>query len=203
MEKVLAVFGLIGIIAVPVGLIWLVYSFVKRKKKLIPILTIILGIFVFALTATVLPDSESAETATTTTTKSSGSDDIEEVEDTDFNEDTDYIDYNDVNEANYDEISYDDLARDPDEHEGDMVTLSGTIIQVIEDDKYPEYRLAVDDNYDNIVLIEIPKKIMESRVLENDEITIYGQSAGTFDYESTSGEQVTVPAVAVHKYETQ
>ncbi len=113
----------------------------------------------------------------------------------DENENIDTADYNT-------DITYDDLARNPDDNEGENVTLSGTIIQVLEGTSSSQYRLAVDDDYNNIVLIDIPEELLESRVLEDDVLTIYGESEGTVDYESTMGGNITVPFVSVDKFET-
>ncbi|EGO8997167.1 hypothetical protein D2A77_14225, partial [Enterococcus faecalis] len=41
------------------------------------------------------------------------------------------------------DISYDDLARNPENNKGKKLTLSGTIIQVIEGTDYSQYRLAM------------------------------------------------------------
>lgn len=106
----------------------------------------------------------------------------------------------DINEYST-EITYDELARNPEKNKGKKIILSGTIIQVIEGKDYSQYRLAVDDNYDHIVFIEIPKSLLSSRILENDIIKIYGQSYGTIDYESTLSGNITVPAITVDKFE--
>ncbi|WP_279260111.1 hypothetical protein [Enterococcus faecalis] len=99
------------------------------------------------------------------------------------------------------DISYDDLARNPENNKGKKLTLSGTIIQVIEGTDYSQYRLAMDDDYDRIVFIEISKSLLSSRILNNDIVTIYGKSYGTIDYESTLSGNITVPAIAVDKFE--
>lgn len=99
------------------------------------------------------------------------------------------------------DISYDDLARNPENNKGKKLTLSGTIIQVIEGTDYSQYRLAMDDDYDRIVFIEIPKSLLSSRILNNDIVTIYGKSYGTIGYESTLSGNITVPAIAVDKFE--
>ena len=61
--------------------------------------------------------------------------------------------------------------------------------------------MAVDQDYDKMVLIEVPTDQLSSRILENDLITIYGASQGTIDYESTIGGTNTVPAITVDKFE--
>lgn len=107
-----------------------------------------------------------------------------------------------VNIADYNTgVTYDNLARNPEDTEGQKVTLSGEIAQVIEDEDFSQYRLAIDGDYDKMVLIQIPKELLTSRVLENDLITVYGESLGTIDYESTMGGQITIPAVNVDKFE--
>ncbi|MDN6572405.1 MAG: hypothetical protein L0L22_15595, partial [Staphylococcus equorum] len=89
----------------------------------------------------------------------------DESEEIELEEDSN-TDYDNVDPADYDTgITYDDLARNPDDNKFENVTLSGTIIQVLEGASSSQYRLAVDDNYDNIVLIDIPEKLLDSRVL--------------------------------------
>lgn len=100
-------------------------------------------------------------------------------------------------------ITYDNLARNPDEHMGDKVKFYGKIIQVMESDtgEYTQYRFAIDDNYDTVAYIEISKEQLTSRLLEDDLVTIYGESFGTITYESTMGGNITVPAIIVNMFE--
>lgn len=83
-------------------------------------------------------------------------------------------------------ITYDQLARTPDDYYGKKVKFSGKVVQVIEgsgDDV--QIRLAVNDDYDTILFGQYSSDIVSSRVLEDDYITIYGMSVGTISYEST------------------
>lgn len=96
-------------------------------------------------------------------------------------------------------ITYEQLARTPDEYEGKLVKFMGKVIQVIEGDDLVQIRFAVDENYDEIIFCEYEKSIVNSRVLENDLITIYGTSYGLYSYESTMGGQITVPGVVIDK----
>lgn len=64
-------------------------------------------------------------------------------------------------------ITYDQLARTPDDYLAEKVKFSGEVLQVMESDGYTAIRLAVNGDYDNV---------------------IYGQyesSTGLFTYEST------------------
>ena len=96
-------------------------------------------------------------------------------------------------------ITYEQLARTPDEYEGKLVKFVGKVIQVIEGDDIVQIRFAVEENYDEIIFCEYEKDIVNSRVLEGDLITIYGTSYGLYSYESTMGGKITVPAVAIDK----
>ncbi|WP_017549791.1 hypothetical protein [Salinicoccus carnicancri] len=101
-------------------------------------------------------------------------------------------------------ISYEDLARNPDEFTGEKVKFSGKIIQVMDGDDYSQMRLAVNDDYNKVIYIEVAKDLMEDgRILEDDYITVMGVSFGLLDYESTLGGQITVPAIVVDDFELQ
>lgn len=95
-------------------------------------------------------------------------------------------------------ITYNQLARTPDEYEGKKVKFKGKVIQVIEGTLETQIRLAVNSDYDDILFCSIPKNLTAStRILEDDYITIMGISEGLISYESTMGGQITIPSVSV------
>ncbi|MBR1845187.1 MAG: hypothetical protein IJ792_01150 [Oscillospiraceae bacterium] len=96
-------------------------------------------------------------------------------------------------------ITYDQLARTPDDYEGELVKFKGEVIQVIEGDDEIQIRLAVNGDYDRVIYCGYEPAIVSSRVLENDKISIYGTSVGLISYESTLGGQITIPAVWVDR----
>ena len=69
----------------------------------------------------------------------------------------------------------------------------------MEGDGEVQIRLAVDKDYDKILLCTYDSSIVSSRVLEDDVITIYGMSAGLYTYESTLGGHITIPLVLINK----
>lgn len=94
------------------------------------------------------------------------------------------------------DITYDQLARTPDDYFFEKITLSGKVVQVIEGDSTTNnLRVAVNDNYDTIVLVEYEKDILDSRILEDDYINIYGYYYGVTTYESTMGGNISVPTM--------
>ena len=96
-------------------------------------------------------------------------------------------------------ITYDQLARTPDEFKGKKVKFYGKVIQVMESNDSVQIRLAVDEDYDTILLGEYDPKIVSSRVLENDLVTVYGLSAGVITYKSTMGGNITIPGVLIER----
>lgn len=96
-------------------------------------------------------------------------------------------------------ITYDQLARTPDDYLGKKVKFRGRVVQVIEDDDEIDIRLAVNDNYDTVLYCAYEPGIVTSRVLEDDMITIYGTSLGLYSYQSTMGGKITIPAVWIDK----
>ena len=75
-----------------------------------------------------------------------------------------------------------DIARDRNGLEGSLVKFSGKIIQVINGKLTTQYRMAVNDDYDQIIFIEIANDKLESNILEDDYITIEGVSVGNITY---------------------
>lgn len=100
-------------------------------------------------------------------------------------------------------ITYDQLARTPDQFIDKKVKFSGKVIQVIEDFGVTDYRFAIDGDYDRIILVSklTSSNTTGKRILENDYITIYGVSDGLYTYETVLGAQMTVPNVIMDKYE--
>ena len=94
-------------------------------------------------------------------------------------------------------ITYDQLARTPDDYTGQKVKFYGKVLQVMEGDTETHIRLAVDDNYDTVLYAAYSSDLLSSRVLEDDYITIYGVSLGLYSYEATSGATITIPSVWV------
>lgn len=98
-------------------------------------------------------------------------------------------------------ITYDQLARTPDDYKGEKVKFTGKVVQVIEGDYTIQIRFAVNNDYDTILFGEYYPSIVSSRILENDEITIYGTSKGIITYKSTLGGNITIPSVHINQIE--
>ena len=97
-------------------------------------------------------------------------------------------------------ITYDQLARNPDTYMGKKVKFSGKVIQVMEGDTETQLRIAVNGNYDNVMLAGFNPSIIKSRILENDQVNFKGKSVGVITYESTMGGNITIPGVFVDSF---
>lgn len=96
-------------------------------------------------------------------------------------------------------ITYDQLARTPDDYKGKKVKFSGKVLQVVEGDEEIQIRLAVNQDYDTILYCGYDPSIVSSRVLEDDVITIYGTSLGLYSYTSTMGGKITIPSIYIDR----
>lgn len=95
-------------------------------------------------------------------------------------------------------ITFDNLARTPNDYIGKKVKFEGKVIQVLEGSTETQIRLAINGDYDQIIFCRVPKaKTANTRILEDDYIHIMGVSNGLISYESTMGGTITIPDVSV------
>ena len=89
---------------------------------------------------------------------------------------------------------YEDVARTPSVYKNKNLVITGTVLQVAENGKSRVFRIADNGDYNNIWYVTYQAKTStESRVLEYDNVTIYGICEGTKTYKSVLGQEITVP----------
>lgn len=134
---------------------------------------------------------------------------VEEDDDSDVDYDY-YYDSDDEDEedeeeekddSEYDSVSYDELARNPEDYENESVTLSGQVMQVQNSDDGCIVLLWQNDDSDQLVMVYIDDADFpeNGKILEDDEITIYGYASGTKEYDTVSGASNEVPLIYVDK----
>lgn len=95
-------------------------------------------------------------------------------------------------------ITYENLARTPKEYTAKKVKFVGKVVQVIEDDKITELRVAINNDHDTVVYCIVPTSILhDTHILEDDSVVIYGISSGLKSYESTMGGRITIPSLVI------
>lgn len=102
-------------------------------------------------------------------------------------------------EDTYLSVEYEEYARNPADHEYDMVKLNGEVIQVMEEEgdqgTILTLRILQNDDYDTIWLVYYVLPDGASRILEGDNVKVYGISAGVYSYETVQGNSLTVPLI--------
>ena len=99
-------------------------------------------------------------------------------------------------------VSYKDLARDPDAYKGQMVYVTGEVIQVMEASSsayYCIYRVDITKGsygiYTDTVYIYYDGYGKTPRILEDDIVTFYGKYDGLTSYTTVMGATVTLPCI--------
>lgn len=96
-------------------------------------------------------------------------------------------------------VDYSDVERNPSSYEGKKITFSGTVVQVSEG-WFDSVTLRVEDN-GNTWLVSYSRDEGESRILEDDYITCYGECTGVTSYTTVLGSSVTIPSMDLEYYD--
>lgn len=97
-------------------------------------------------------------------------------------------------------LTYDDMARDTTGKIGTYGKFEGKIIQVMQSTSYTQYRVAINGDYDKVMLIEINNNKLTSNLLEDDYIYFKGMSMGNVSYKSVLGAKITIPSMVVDSF---
>ena len=106
----------------------------------------------------------------------------------------------DNDKANYGEVDYnkwnhDEIAVDT------KVRVYGKVLQAMEDGKAYTLRVAINDDYDKIILVSIPSEYNNRVIAEDDHITLYGLVKGRQSYETVFKSTKTLPLMIAYMYE--
>ena len=94
-------------------------------------------------------------------------------------------------------VLYENVAREPDSHKGKRIQVAGKVIQASEGyGNTVTLRVASAANgYDDVWYVTYTRSDNEARVLEGDDIVIYGECNGVTTYKTVLGARVTIPAI--------
>lgn len=101
------------------------------------------------------------------------------------------------------ETTYEDLARNADDLVGTKYKFTGQIQQVIYDSEggESEYMISVTKNeydwWDDNVYVYFDEGENDTKFLEDDIVTFYGEASGEETYTSVLGESITIPKISV------
>lgn len=164
---------------------------INKKKKcstIVGIISIFLGIFFLIKAFSVFEDI------------------VDSVNyDTQYNERTTAVNYvedkeNFINSCKL--YNYNDIARNPNNYKNQNVIFVGQVIQVVEGVLGEvDYRIAVTEDtlgyYDDIIYCTYTYSTGESKILEDDIVTLYGICEGDYTYTSVLGGRITIPKVRI------
>lgn len=92
------------------------------------------------------------------------------------------------------QFSYDQAARDPDSLNGSLATFSGRVVQVMQEDNLYVLRVNKDNDYDCTIYVAYMAAEGAPRILEDDNITLWGTLNGLETYTTIFGASVTIPS---------
>lgn len=163
------------------SIIRLIYNIIKRRSFKSDILAMAISFIMFFITVTVFGSLKS--------------NDVEKVMNTTIKETTNKESYIASAEA----YEYKELERNPEEYKGEIAVFEGKVIQVSEQmGNTAIYRVNVNNDdgiWTDTIYVTYKRPEGESRVLEDDIITIYGELGGIITYQSVMGGNVTIPSI--------
>ena len=94
-------------------------------------------------------------------------------------------------------LTWEQIAREG--KKGTLGQFEGKIIQVMNGDGFTQYRVTINGDYDQVMLIEVKNGVSKETLLEDDYIYFKGESLGTITYTTVMGAEMTVPAFECHE----
>lgn len=80
---------------------------------------------------------------------------------------------------------------------GELGKFEGKIVQVMSGSGFTQYRVAINGDYDTIMLIEVLDGISSEVLLEDDYVYFKGMSMGQYTYTTVLGSEMTIPSFIV------
>ena len=106
----------------------------------------------------------------------------------------------DNDKANYGEVNYNSWNHD-EVAVNTKVRVYGKVLQAMEDRKAYTLRVAINDDYDKIILVSIPSEYNNRVIAEDDHITLYGLAQGRQSYETVFKATKTLPYMVAYMYD--
>ena len=93
-------------------------------------------------------------------------------------------------------LDYKEVLRYPEQYTGNAVVIEGKVVQVIEGLLTNALRVSEIGASDNVWYVTYKSSDVSGRILEDDEITVWGLCKGTHTYSSLFGQQITIPSLS-------
>lgn len=90
---------------------------------------------------------------------------------------------------------YEEYARNPDKYAGQTIQIIGKVMQVVEGDQETDLMIYTDDYANELWFFAYQPADGESRILEDDAVTVYGLYYGIYSYKTVQGDDNSIPAI--------
>jgi len=104
------------------------------------------------------------------------------------------------NPAAYSDVDFGAWNHD-DVEKGKKLTFSGKVLQNQKDEDYYLLRIAIDSDYDKVVMVAISTSLYKKIIAEDDIVTIHGVNVGLTEYTTVQGNVRTIPLLRADHYE--
>lgn len=98
-------------------------------------------------------------------------------------------------------ITYKQLARTPEDYYGKKVKFTGKVVQVMDRGSETDLRIEINGDYDSVLFATYKSSISSVRILENDNVTVYGIYTGIKNYKTILGASISIPGMSIDKIE--
>lgn len=197
---------LTSLIMMILNIIFIIISFIKKnevEKKystICCVISVIMMIFAIVIYRPSSNKTTSQDTSSSTTLSSSKDDTSSSTTSSSSKESSKTEITVDNDKANYSEVDYnswnhDEVAVDT------KVKVYGKVLQAMEDGKSYTLRVAINDDYSNIILVYIPSQYNNRVIAEDDHITLYGLAKGRQSYETVFRSTKTLPYMVAYMYD--
>ena len=103
-------------------------------------------------------------------------------------------------EKGFPRMDFKGVSRFPERYAGDPVHIKGKVLQVMRGSSEVSLRVATRGGYQDVVYVIIPSTVKTmGKVLEDDQVTIYGRFDDLYSYTTIMGAEVTLPSLTAEK----
>lgn len=92
-----------------------------------------------------------------------------------------------------------DAMRYPDRFEGTNISIYGKVVQKMVSGNNVAMRVATSWGWDDVFYVTYKQSDIDTAVIENDWVTIYGKSTGVYTYTAVFGNDITVPSMIAER----
>ena len=102
------------------------------------------------------------------------------------------------------DYTYDQLSRNPDTYMNQKMKFTGVVVQTgSAGDNMTYARVKINSNIDTVLFVTYYNDLLGYRLLDDDNITIYGKSMGVYSYSSVGAGTITLPWIQADMIEMQ